>query len=194
VDQAERRRLNEQLARLADGDREAFHPVFHALQPILRRFASRHLGPEDAEDVAQEALVKVFAQASRFDPERDALAWAVEIASWELRTRLRKRKRRREEGLDETVLGQLKAAAPTPEGVAVAKSLDAMVADALSSLTSTDQQTLRAYANDQKPVHVAPATFRKRVERGLRRLRRALGIERPAPPLGTTRASAGGDS
>lgn len=178
MEQAERRRLNEQLVRLADGDREAFHPVFLALQPVLRRFASRQLGAAEAEDVAQEALVRVFAQASRFDPEKDGLAWALEIASWELRTRLRQRQRRRETGLDESALGRLRAPAPTPEELTLAGSADALLADVLRDLPALDQATLLAYANDERPVDVRPATFRKRVERGLRRLRRLLGIER----------------
>ena len=74
---AERQRLNELVARLADGDREAFHPVLVSLAPLLRRVAQRRLAAQDAEDAAQEALVKLFAQAARFDRSRDALAWAL---------------------------------------------------------------------------------------------------------------------
>ena len=121
MEQAERRRLNEQLARLADGDREAFHPVFLVLQPLVRRFAARHLAPDEAEDVAQEALVKVFAQAARYDPDRDGVAWAVEIASWEVRTWRRRRQRRREDVLDETALRARADPAPTPEDAVMAK-------------------------------------------------------------------------
>ena len=62
------------MARLADGDREAFPPVFAVLGPLLRRFAARELRGLDAEDVAQEALLKVFAHAAAFDRERDALS------------------------------------------------------------------------------------------------------------------------
>lgn len=177
MEQAERQRLNEQLARLADGDREAFHPVFLALQPIVRRFAARHVPAEEAEDVAQEALVKVFAQAARFDPERDAVAWAVEIASWELRTRRRRRQRRREEVLDQAILQGRADPTPTPEDMAIAGNIDAVLDDVLRKLPPLDRETLGAYANDARPADVSPATFRKRVQRGLRRLRRALGAE-----------------
>ena len=114
MEQAARRRLQEQLARLADGDRDAFHPVFVELRPILQRFARRHLHVEDAEDVAQEALVKVFAHAHRFDRERDALSWALGIAAFEIRTARKRRERRREEALGGTGPGQASALAPGP--------------------------------------------------------------------------------
>lgn len=181
MEQAERRRLNEQLARLADGDREAFHPVFLTLLPIVRRFAARRVPPADAEDVAQEALVKVFAQAIRFDPERDAVAWAVEIASWELRTWQRRRQRRREDALDETALRAHADQAPTPEDLAAASALDRLLDDVLLTLPRLDRETLGAYANDERPPDVPPATFRKRLERSLKRLRRLLGVEPPHP-------------
>jgi RNA polymerase sigma factor (sigma-70 family) len=172
VEQAERRRLNELVARLADGDREAFHPVFLALAPLLRRFARRRLAGEDAEDVAQEALVKVFAQATRFDRERDALAWALGITAWEIRSARRKRKRRREEALDHARLDACPHPAPSPEHAAVARSQDALIDAALQSLSPRDQQTLLAYARGERADGVSPVTFRKRVERALTRLRR----------------------
>src|SRR5258708_5693190 len=66
------------MVRLADGDRSAFSPLYKLLWPVLRAFVHGQLPPSDAEDVAQDALLKVFASASRFDPARDALAWALE--------------------------------------------------------------------------------------------------------------------
>src|SRR5580765_3238617 len=85
------------MERLADGDRSAFHPVFESLWPLVRRFAARHLHPGDADDAAQEALLRVFRRAAEFDPGRSALAWALGIAAYEIRTARRRRRRRREE-------------------------------------------------------------------------------------------------
>jgi RNA polymerase sigma-70 factor (ECF subfamily) len=176
VEPAERSRLNEQLARLADGDREAFHPVFLALLPVLRRFAARHAPPQEADDLAQEALVKVFAQASRFDPDRDALAWAVEIASWEIRTWRRRQQRRREDTLEAAPSPSLVAPAPSPEDLAVTAGRNEQLDRLLNELPPLDRETLEAYALDERPSGVPAPTFRKRVERGLRRVRRLLGI------------------
>jgi len=181
VEQAARRRLQEQLARLADGDRDAFHPVFVELRPILQRFAGRHLRPEDAEEVAQEALVKVFAHAARFDRDRDALSWALGIAAFEIRTARKRRERHREDALEATSSAEASTnppdPSPNPEQAAIARSLDEAMDDALRGLPPLDAETLRAYARDERPPGVAPTTFRKRVERGLARLRHRLGID-----------------
>ena len=48
--------------------------------------------------------MKVFAQAARFDREKDAIAWALGIAAWEIRTLRQRRQRRREEGLEDSIL------------------------------------------------------------------------------------------
>src|SRR6266852_2665855 len=84
------------MARLADGDRSAFPAVYQALWPVLRSFIARQLPPSESEDVAQEALLKVFARASDFDPDRDAVAWALGIASFDVRTARKRSMRRRE--------------------------------------------------------------------------------------------------
>jgi RNA polymerase sigma-70 factor (ECF subfamily) len=171
VDPAERRRLHEDLTRLAAGDREAFHPVFAALRPVLRRFAAGHLAAEDAEDAAQEALVKVLTRASSFDPGRDALTWALTITAWEVRTVRRRRQRRREDGLDGSEQA-LYDGGQSPEAAAMAAARDAELREVLAGLSAEDRATLDAYARDERPPGLAGPTFRKRVERGLARLRR----------------------
>jgi RNA polymerase sigma-70 factor (ECF subfamily) len=171
VDQAGRRRLQDDLARLGAGDRAAFHPVFAALLPLLRRFAGRGLPAADAEDAAQEALVKIFFRASEFDPTRDALSWALGVAAYEIKTTRRRRDRRREVDGEQVRLDGWHDPAPSPEGAAIAADLDAALDAALDALSPADADTLRAFARKEHPVGVAPATFRKRVERGLARLR-----------------------
>src|SRR5262245_10358160 len=87
------------MARLADGDRCAFPKVFTILWPVLRSLTARHLPAADAEDAAQEALLRLFRRAAEFDARRSALAWALGIARWEIRTARKRRARRREETL-----------------------------------------------------------------------------------------------
>ena len=85
------------LVRLSDGDRSAVEPAFRALWPILGAFSARALGRDaEAEDAAQQTLLKVFAQAASFDHERDGVAWVLTIASYECRTFRRRAARRRE--------------------------------------------------------------------------------------------------
>jgi RNA polymerase sigma factor (sigma-70 family) len=156
------------MTRLAEGDRDAFAPVFSALHPLLRRFAARSLPEVEADDAAQEALVRVFFRATEFDPTRDALSWALGIAAYEIKSSRRRRGRRREDSADAT--GR-EDPAPSPEDQAIAANLDAVLDAALSALGPADEATLRAYAHGRRPEGIAPATFRKRVERGLQRLR-----------------------
>jgi RNA polymerase sigma-70 factor (ECF subfamily) len=171
VDRADRGRLHDDLTRLADGDREAFHPVYVALLPVVRRFTSRGLAPGDDEDAAQDALVKLFLRASEFDPSRDALSWALGIVAYEIKTSRRRRGRRKEVETDGRTLASESDPAASPEERVIADDLDRAIEAALGQLNATDADTLRAFAAGGRPDGVAPATFRKRVERGLARLR-----------------------
>jgi RNA polymerase sigma-70 factor (ECF subfamily) len=168
MDHAQKQRLQQLMVRLASGDRRAFDPVYEALWPVLRRFAERALaGSPDAEDAAQGALVNVFARASEFDPERDALAWALGVAAYECKTVRQKRRRRREQSLpthDDPALD------PTPEELAVSRDLEAAALELLGGLRPEDAATLRALISGERPPG---ATFRKRLERALVRLRAA---------------------
>jgi DNA-directed RNA polymerase specialized sigma24 family protein len=112
--------------------------------------------------------MKVFLHASEFDSRRDALSWVLGVAAYEIKTARRRQQRRRETDADlETRVDP----AASPEEHAVARDLDDAIDAALRDLPPTDAATLRAYADGERPPDVAPATFRKRVERGLDRLR-----------------------
>jgi RNA polymerase sigma factor (sigma-70 family) len=166
------RHLQNLMIRLADGDRSAFHPLFTALWPIVRRFTGRHLPPPEAEDAAQETLLKLFRQASRFDPTRSAVAWALGVAGFEIRTARRRRLRRREDPALSARLGERSHPARDPEAEALAGDLESALRDTIGTLRPADVETLRLYALGERPP-VAAATFRKRVQRALARLRTA---------------------
>jgi RNA polymerase sigma-70 factor (ECF subfamily) len=168
VNGAERSALQEELTALSRGDRAAFDPLFRRLWPLLRGFARRVLPEHEADDAAQEALLKIFHRASEFDPTRDALAWALGIAAWQTRTHRTRTRRRREEA-GEKVPERLDPAA-SPEDLAAARELSAALDRALAELPPRDAETLLAYARGERPDLPGP-TFRKRVERALSRLR-----------------------
>lgn len=158
------------MVRLADGDRTAFDPLYRALWPIVRRFASRVLaGSPDAEDAAQGALVKVFARASEFDPERSALAWVLGVTAYECRTLRKRRARRREHALTGVAPPDPGAG---PEASAIARDLEQAMLEVLGALRPADLETLRAVLDGERPPLPQP-TFRKRVERAFARLRAA---------------------
>ena len=164
----ERNELSNLLARLADGDRDAFHPAFVRLWPRVRGFAGRVLKSDvDADDVAQRAMLAVFSRASEYDRERDGLAWSLGITWWECRTLLRAADRRREVALahDEPI-----ASAPSAEELVLDAELRRALLDALGELSAADRHALGIEELDEQ---VAPATLRKRRQRAIARLRSA---------------------
>jgi DNA-directed RNA polymerase specialized sigma24 family protein len=170
MDPQARSNANAAMCRLADGDRGAFDEIYLALWPVLRDFCRRVLPPEDAEDAAQQALLKVFSQASNYDRTRDALTWALAVSAWEVRTLRKRRSRSRTVGLEEhdaeSPLGR-------PDTLTEDTQLLTAALQVLGTLSVSDQQTLRAALSEEAPEALAGATFRKRKERALTRLREA---------------------
>lgn len=168
VERAELARL---VARAADGDRRALEPLFVRAWPAMRGFCARVVGPSDADDVAQETLIRVFAQLPSYDRERDALTWMFAIAAWQCRTTARRRDRRGERPLAaaETIASR----GDPPDELAGRRELLAAAAAVLGTLSPTDASTLvAAWSDDQHArAALAPATFRKRLARALARFR-----------------------
>src|ERR1041385_4145247 len=85
------------MSAAADGDRSAIDPLFAALWPVLRAYATRFVGdPTLAEDCVQDALIRLFGQLDRFERERDALTWALTHTHWQCRTAKKRVQRRGE--------------------------------------------------------------------------------------------------
>jgi RNA polymerase sigma-70 factor, ECF subfamily len=158
------------LVRLSEGDRSAIEPAFRELWPILGRFSLRALGgAAEAEDAAQQALVKVFAQAANFDRGRDGVAWVLTIASYECRTFRRRAERRREQPID-TAPG-VPNPDGTPEALAVQRDLEAAAREVLGTMREDDARAILAAIDDARPR--GDASFRKRLQRAFGRLRLA---------------------
>lgn len=172
MEASRRQRLQASLSSLSSGDREAFTPVFDILWPIYRRYARQHLIEADADDAAQEALLKLFVRADEFDPSRDAAAFAIGVAYHEIRTWRRKRWRRREDAVEPP--GPIQASGP--EDAVAAREADELIEWGLARLSPTDRETLTLYAHDERTKAASAATFRKRVERALGRLRAILKL------------------
>ena len=165
-----RKHVNALMIRLADGDRSVFDEVYAALWPVTTAFCGKMLSGTDAEDAAQQALLKVFSRASTFDKTGDAFTWAVTIATWEVRTIQKQITRSR------TTFVEKHNAADPAESAEARISREQLVTAArqvLGTLSESDQQTLVATFNDENPASVPGATFRKRRERALARLKEA---------------------
>ena len=176
MDSAARQALQQWMVRLADGDRSAFAPAFAVLHPLVARLCARMLpNGADAEDAAQAALLKVFTRASDFDGSRDALPWVLALAAYECRTYRKARLRRREDAPpDEELADAAEGPDARLEGAQLARALREVIED----LKPEDAATLAAAMGEEERPAVPPATFRKRLERAMTRLRAAWRTRR----------------
>ncbi len=155
----------------AEGDRGAIDPLFHGLWPAAVAYAARVLGDRSlAEDCAQNAMTRMFSQLDQFDRSRDALTWMLTHVTWQCRTARKTRLRRAEQPADDAPLA-------TIDGRAVLEERD-LVRAALSELAELkprDAEVIAAVLADDEALRatMAAATFRKRVERAVSRLRGA---------------------
>ena len=163
----DRAQIQHAMTLAADGERTAVDLLFGLLYPPVVGYATKFLGDATlAEDVAQDALVKLFGRLHQYDRERDALTWALTFTTWECRTARRRIHRRAETAaaVDHAVDGR--HAAEERELVHAALAT-------LKTLPAHDRDVIAASLTDDDELKksLAPATFRKRLERALVRLR-----------------------
>ena len=92
----------ELIQRVCQGDKEAFYSL---VQPFERGVFAAAMAilnnPADAEEVAQEAVLKAFAALPRFRSEAKFSTWLIQITINEARLKLRKDRRHLYESVDE---------------------------------------------------------------------------------------------
>ena len=83
------------LARLREGDREAFGPLVKKYERELFGYLRRYLGDDDlADDVFQNTFLQVFLKIRQYEPGRPARPWLYAIATNQAIDALRRRNRR----------------------------------------------------------------------------------------------------
>ena len=162
------------MARLVDGDRTAFDPLFLALHPRALGLARLRLDPNDAEDAAAQALVRLFARAAEFTPGRPLLPWFYAIAANEVHTLARRRSRTRARSAD-AALAEAIAVPTTPESELLQAELRASLRSAIAELDAPSAGAIRALLDGSERPALRDAAFRKRVSRAYARLRVILG-------------------
>jgi RNA polymerase sigma factor (sigma-70 family) len=164
--------LDALMARLAGGDRTAFDPLYRALHPRALRLARARLEAASANDVAQSALIKVFARASEFEPGRPVLPWFYAVLANELRSL-----RRAEQRLVTTEPAQLAMARDEHdlEAELLQRELARALELAISELDRDAAEAIHAMLERGERPQIDPVAFRKRVSRAYARLRVYFG-------------------
>ena len=92
----------ELIRRVGAGDKEAFYELVRPYERAVYTAAMSILNNQaDAEEVAQEAVLKAFSNLSRFRGEAKFSTWLVQITINEARLKLRKDRRHLYESVDE---------------------------------------------------------------------------------------------
>ena len=112
--------------------------------------------------------MKLFQQVQDFRADGDARAWALEIASWECRTELRRRSRNLATAATD---GQTAANGEAPDAALEREQLASALRDSVGQLSDKDQAVINAVLAETFPANAGPAS-RKRKERALTRLGR----------------------
>jgi RNA polymerase sigma factor (sigma-70 family) len=166
--------LDSLMSRLAQGDREAFDPLFRALYPRAMRLMRVELPSDQAADAAQSALLRLFSRAGEFQAGRPVLPWFYAILANELRTERRRGGARRLRFADEKLAADL-AAPDDPERAIVERELHDALARAIASLDDDSARAISFMLHGSERPPVTATAFRKRVSRAYARLRWLLG-------------------
>ena len=70
---------SQSVERTLAGDTAAFGVLVDRHREVVHRVAARVVGPDDAEDVAQEAFLRAFHRLDRFRGESPFRAWLLQI-------------------------------------------------------------------------------------------------------------------
>ncbi|MFC4727681.1 RNA polymerase sigma factor [Coralloluteibacterium thermophilus] len=171
------------LAAARAGDVRAYERIYRLFERPVFTLALRMTGSrEDAQDVLQETMLKLFARLGDFRGQCPFWGWLRQIAVNESLMRLRRRARRDD---DEALPEEPGDEAPDTLPPAAADA--ALLARALARLPPTTRSVLWLYhAEGFTHEEIAAAMARSvsfsksQLARGTRRLRALLGIEEPS--------------
>ena len=121
-------RLDRVMGRYASGDAAAFGELYEAIAPRLHRFCLRLSRQRDeADDLFQEALLRLHRARASYVPGAKTLPWAFAIARSAYLDRIRNRRRRPEDLLEgqhaQDPLDRVKSRDGSPESDACARAL-----------------------------------------------------------------------
>ncbi len=169
----------------AAGDPSSIGRLYDRHAPTLLALAYRILGSRDeAEEVVQDAFVRLWQEAERYDPARAAFrSWLCTIA----RNRALDLVRRRASAARVAAGAEPPPPGPAPDETAAAGESSSRVRAALAALPEAQRRALElAYYEGLTHVEIADrtksplGTVKTRILDGMRSLRKTLeGVARP---------------
>lgn len=172
----------EELARrAAGGDQEALEQLLAAIQPKVLRQVSRFLPyRQDAEEAAQDVLLKVATKIHTFQGRSRFSTWLHEVAANQARQTYRSLKRRAHERTTDVPVER-----PDPRTTSVIAGSRLDLLDALERLETEHPDLVRAfvlrdlsdleYADIARLLDVPLGTVKARIHHARRHVRESLG-------------------
>lgn len=174
------------ISRCKNRDAEAFSMIVDQYQARIYGFVRRMLrNTEDAEDVAQEVLIKAFENFDRFDGRASLSTWLFKIASNLCIDRARKKGRRPElvsfEPANGEAITDLADVRWDPQMSAVTTEMEEAIEDALGQLSDKLRSVLLlhdleelSYEEISKAVGIPVGTVKSRLFLARNQLQLAL--------------------
>jgi RNA polymerase sigma-70 factor (ECF subfamily) len=178
------------VERAKQGDAEAFERLIQQYEKKVYNFAYRYVGnPEDAADIAQEALVRAYTSLSNFRGNSSFQTWLLRITYNACLDELRKRSRTRLVSIDESVEGddgemsrQFADSADGPEALVERDELQRTVHETIKELddehrTMILMRDLQGYSYNQiaDVLGLNLGTVKSRINRARQALKEKFG-------------------
>ena len=177
------------LKQATGGDTAAFETLIVQYEKLIYNIAWRIMGnAEDAKDIAQEAIIKIYRNLASCKSMAHFKAWAAKITHNACMDELRRRKGKIADSYDamidlgeDTVERQLEDLSEGPEAALLRKELGGMINEGLSQLSDEhrallilrDVQSL-TYEEIADIADLPLGTVKSRISRGRSRLKEIL--------------------
>jgi RNA polymerase sigma-70 factor (ECF subfamily) len=163
---------------LAAGDEAAFAKLIEAEAPRLLRFCRLMLGSlEEAEDVVQDAFIRLWENAASWQAQAQVGAWLHTVCH----NRAIDRLRRRRAFVEESALDNVADASPSSESLLARRESIAAVRRAVAALPHRQRAAILLFhfqefsqAEAAQVLDISEEAFESLLSRGRRRLRKAL--------------------